>query len=51
MVIYKYDFIGIWLFYIQLTIFSVFIFYFIKVFFNIYKDKQTYKKAQNEKII
>jgi hypothetical protein len=43
-----YDYIGIWLLYIQLTIFIVFFLFVIKYFINIFKE---HKKKRNEKII
>jgi F0F1-type ATP synthase membrane subunit b/b' len=43
-----YDYIGIWLLYIQLAIFIVFFLFVIKYFINIFKE---HKKKRNEKII
>jgi F0F1-type ATP synthase membrane subunit b/b' len=43
-----YDYIDIWLLYIQLAIFIVFFLFVIKYFINIFKE---HKKKRNEKII
>jgi F0F1-type ATP synthase membrane subunit b/b' len=43
-----YDYIGIWLLFIQLAIFIVFFLFVIKYFINIFKE---HKKKRNEKII